>query len=107
MDYEALRTEINAADEAILQLMLKRLALEEAALGENKSPVEKAALRRETLRKMTELAGDKEQEAWLIFNTLFSLEDTRADAVLGGGELTANVEAALERGKTEFPVQHW
>ena len=103
MDYEALRTEINAADEAILQLMLKRLALEEAALGENKSPAEKAALRRETLRKMTELAGDKEQEAWLIFNTLFSLEDTRADAVLGGGELTANVEAALERGKTEFP----
>ena len=103
MDYESLRREINAADEAMLQLMLKRLALEEAAMGENRSPAEKAALRRETLRKMTELAGDKEQEAWLMFNTLFSLEDTRADAVHGGGELTATVEAALERGKGEFP----
>ena len=43
MDYESLRKEINAADEAMLQLMLKRLALEEAALGENRSPAEKSS----------------------------------------------------------------
>ncbi len=103
MDYEMLRKEIEAADEAILQLMLKRLALEEQAYAENKDPALRVANKRDTLRRMTELAGDRELEAWELFTTLSALEDARADHIDRPGKLTATVQEALERGKGEFP----
>jgi len=103
MNVETLKKEIASMDEALLQLLLKRLELEETVPVEMREPVARMTDRRETLRNMAAIAGEREQEAWLLFSTLFSLEDARTDASVESGRLTETVKAALEQGKSEFP----
>jgi len=67
MNVETLKKEIASMDEALLQLLLKRLELEETVPVEMREPVARMTDRRETLRNMAAIAGEREQEAWLLY----------------------------------------
>ena len=80
MELSEIRARIDAVDDQLLDLFLKRMALSEEVAAykhEHKLPILNKAREREILAKVAQRAGDKERYAYHLYSTLFELARSR------------------------------
>ena len=107
MELSEIRTQIDAVDDQLLNLFLKRMDLSEevaARKNERHLPIENKTREREILARVTEAAGERERYAYHLFSTLFQLGRSRqAELIDLPTEVKAQVQASLDAGEAIFP----
>ena len=107
MELSEIRNKIDAVDDQLLKLFLKRMELSEAVAAyknEHKLPILNRAREREILAKVTQRAGDKERYAYHLYSTLFELARSRqAELISAPTKVEARVKAALASNSEVFP----
>ena len=107
MELSEIREKINAVDDQLLELFLKRMDLAEdvaAYKNAHNQPIVNKAREREILAKVMEKSGDREQYAHHLFSTLFELSRSRqAELICAPTQVATQVKSALERGGELFP----
>ena len=107
MELSEIRTQIDAVDDQLLNLFLKRMDLSEevaARKNERHLPIENKTREREILARVTEAAGERERYAYHLFSTLFQLGRSRqAELIDLPTEVKAQVQASLDAGEAVFP----
>ena len=107
MELSEIRGKIDAVDDQLLTLFLKRMALSEevaAYKNEHRLPILNKQREREILAKVTERAGDKERYAYHLYSTLFELARSRqAELISAPTHVGARIETALNNGGEVFP----
>ena len=110
MDLSHLRTEINAIDEEMVKLFLRRMAIMDdvaEAKRQAGTPVLAPAREREILARVAgEVGPELENGARLFFTTLFDISRSRQRTVLAsGGGLGDEIVAALAATPAQFPTR--
>ncbi|MBQ9344667.1 MAG: chorismate mutase [Kiritimatiellae bacterium] len=110
MDLTSLRTEINAIDDEMVKLFLRRMALMDDVAETKRqahAPVLDPAREREILSRVAaEVGPELENGARLFFATLFDISRSRQRAALAsGGGLADEVAAALAATPDRFPTR--
>lgn len=107
MELSDIREKIDAVDEELLKLFLRRMSLSEdvaAAKSTQGLSIFNRAREREILARVTAEAGDKERYAYHLFTTLFHLSRARQAELLGAPtQVAAQVRASLSAGGEIFP----
>lgn len=107
MELSEIRSQIDAVDEELLKLFLRRMALSEdvaAVKSEQGLPISNRAREREILARVTAAAGEKERYAYQLFTTLFHLSGARqAELISAPTQVAAQVRASLAAGGEVFP----
>ena len=108
MNLEEIRSEINAIDDELVKLFVRRMeAAEKVAEAKRGSatPVQDPARERAILAKVAKAVGpDFENEARLLFTTLMSMSRGRQRAELAGGDgFAQEVTQALASTPDRFP----
>ena len=107
MELSEIREKINAVDDQLLDLFLKRMELAEevaAYKNEHHLPILNKQREREVLAKVTEKAGDKERYAYHLYSTLFELARSRqAELISAPTRVAAQIKASLATGGELFP----
>ncbi len=107
MELTDIRAQIDAVDDQLLDLFLRRMELAEAAAAcksERGLPILNRTREREILAKVTERAGAKERYAYHLFSTLFQLAKSRQAELTGAPtKVEAQVRAALDAAAGAFP----
>ena len=107
MELSDIREKINAVDDQLLDLFLRRMELSEevaAYKSEHHLPILNKQREREILAKVTEKAGEKERYAYHLFSTLFELARSRqAELIDAPTKVAAQVETSLAAGGPVFP----
>ena len=107
MELSDIREKINAVDDQLLELFLRRMELSEevaAYKSEHHLPILNKQREREILAKVTEKAGEKERYAYHLFSTLFELARSRqAELIDAPTKVAAQVETSLAAGGPVFP----
>lgn len=107
MELSEIREKIDAVDEELLKLFLRRMALSEdvaAAKSAQGLPISNRAREREILARVTVEAGDKERYAYQLFTTLFHLSRARQAELMGAPtQVAAQVRTSLAAGGEVFP----
>lgn len=107
MELSEIRTQIDAVDDQLLELFLRRMELAEevaAYKAEHHLPILNKQREREVLAKVTERAGDQERYAYHLFSTLFELARSRqAELISTPTKVAALVKTSLEAGGEVFP----
>ena len=107
MELSEIRTKIDAVDDQLLKLFLKRMELSEAVAAyknEHKLPILNRAREREILAKVTQRAGDKERYAYHLYSTLFELARSRqAELISAPTKVAERVRVSLESNSEVFP----
>ncbi|BAL00985.1 chorismate mutase/prephenate dehydratase [Oscillibacter valericigenes Sjm18-20] len=107
MELSEIREKIDALDEELLKLFLRRMALSEdvaSAKSAQGLPISNRTREREILAKVTAEAGDKERYAYQLFTTLFQLSRARQAELMGATtQVAAQVQASLAAGGEVFP----
>lgn len=107
MELSEIRARIDAVDDQLLDLFLKRMALSEEVAdykNQHNLPILNRTREREILAKVTEKAGDKERYAYHLYSTLFELARSRqAELISAPTKVEARVKAALASNSEVFP----
>ena len=107
MELSEIRKNIDAVDDQLLELFLRRMELSEevaAYKNENHLPILNKQREREILAKVTERAGEKERYAYHLFSTLFELARSRqAELISAPTKVAAQIKASLAAGGEVFP----
>ena len=107
MELSEIRNKIDAVDDQLLKLFLKRMELSEAVAAyknEHKLPILNRAREREILAKVTQRAGDKERYAYHLYSTLFELARSRqAELISAPTKVAERVRVSLESNSEVFP----
>lgn len=107
MELSEIRKKIDAVDEELLKLFLRRMSLSEdvaAAKSTQGLSIFNRAREREILARVTAEAGDKERYAYHLFTTLFHLSRARQAELLGAPtQVAAQVRASFAAGGEIFP----
>ena len=107
MELSEIREKINAVDDQLLDLFLKRMELAEevaAYKNEHHLPILNKQREREVLAKVTAKAGDKERYAYHLYSTLFELARSRqAELISAPTRVAAQIKASLATGGELFP----
>ena len=97
----ATNNNISNIDDQMLELFLQRLSL---SAGNNDSPLETKAHKRQVLKSVCEKAGDMERYAYRFFENLLELSDIRdCELSSGSSELRQGLENALNNTARVFP----
>ena len=105
---EELRTEIDAIDEQLVPLFVKRMGVS-ADIAAHKKESGKAILdpqrERQLLDKVSEMAGeDMESQTRILYNLLLSLSRSYQSRILGSdSELAAKIQKAIDETDKVFP----
>lgn len=108
MNLEEARNEINAVDEALTALFVKRMQLSREIAGykkENQLPVFDRIREREVLNQVSDRAG-KEFESYIrvLYTTLFDVSRTYQQQLIGAkSDLKQRIEEALKKTDAVFP----
>lgn len=107
MELSEIRTQIDAVDDQLLELFLRRMELAEevaAYKAEHHLPILNKQREREVLARVTERAGDQERSAYHLFSTLFELARSRQAELISAPSRVADlVKSSLEAGGEVFP----
>lgn len=107
MELSEIRTQIDAVDDQLLELFLRRMELAEevaAYKAEHHLPILNKQREREVLARVTERAGAQERSAYHLFSTLFELARSRqAELISAPSQVAALVKTSLEAGGEVFP----
>lgn len=107
MELSELRTEIDAVDEELLQLFLRRMRLSEGVADYKLAhglPLLNRQREREILADMAEKSGDLERYSYQLFTTLFSLSRAHQSQRMNAPtKSSAWVRQALSEARTLFP----
>lgn len=107
MELSEIRAQIDAVDDQLLELFLRRMALAEevaAYKSEHHLPILNKQREREVLAKVTERAGAQERSAYHLFSTLFELARSRqAELISAPTKVAALVKTSLDAGGEVFP----
>jgi len=107
MELSEIRAKIDAVDDQLLDLFLKRMALSEEVAdykNQHNLPILNRTREREILAKVTQKAGDKERYAYHLYSTLFELARSRqAELISAPTKVEARVKAALSKNSEIFP----
>ena len=107
MELSEIRAKIDAVDDQLLDLFLKRMALSEEVAdykNQHNLPILNRTREREILARVAEKAGDKERYAYHLYSTLFELARSRqAELISVPTRVAERVEAALKDGGEIFP----
>ena len=107
MELSEIRAKIDAVDDQLLDLFLKRMALSEEVAdykNQHNLPILNRTREREILAKVAEKAGDKERYAYHLYSTLFELARSRqAELISAPTKVEARVKAALASNSEVFP----
>ena len=111
MELSEIRARIDAVDDQLLDLFLKRMALSEEVAdykNQHNLPILNRTREREILAKVTEKAGDKERYAYHLYSTLFELARSRqAELISAPTKVEARVKAALAPTARSSPRRAW
>ena len=107
MNLEEIRDGIDAIDDEMLQLFLKRMGLS-AQVAQYKAQTGKATLdktrEREILKKVSEKAGDMEMYAYHLYQTILQQSKALQNQLIAApSKVRTQVEQALEAGEEVFP----
>ena len=107
MELSEIRAKIDAVDDQLLDLFLKRMALSEEVAdykNQHNLPILNRTREREILAKVTEKAGDKERYAYHLYSTLFELARSRqAELISAPTKVEERVKRALSSNSEVFP----
>ena len=107
MELSEIREKIDAVDDQLLDLFLKRMHLSEevaAYKNEHHLPILNKERERAILAKVTEKSGEKERYAYHLFSTLFELARSRqAELIDAPTRVGAQIKAALADMNEVFP----
>ena len=107
MELSEIREKIDAVDDQLLDLFLRRMDLSDevaAYKSEHHLPILNKERERAILAKVTEKAGDKERYAYHLFSTLFELARSRqAELIDAPTRVGAQIRAALADIGEVFP----
>ena len=107
MELSEIRTQIDAVDDQLLELFLRRMELAEevaAYKAEHHLPILNKQREREVLARVTERAGEQERSAYHLFSTLFELARSRQAELISAPSRVADlVKTSLEAGGEVFP----
>lgn len=107
MELSELRTEIDAVDEELLQLFLRRMRLSEGVADYKLAhglPLLNRQREREILADMAEKSGDLERYSYQLFTTLFSLSRAHQSQRMNAPtQSSAWVRQALSEARALFP----
>ena len=107
MELSEIRAKIDAVDDQLLDLFLKRMDLSEEVAdykNQHRLPILNRTREREILAKVTQRAGDKERYAYHLYSTLFELARSRqAELISAPTRVEARVKAALASNSEVFP----
>ena len=107
MELSEIREKIDAVDDQLLDLFLRRMDLSDevaAYKSEYHLPILNKERERAILAKVTEKAGDKERYAYHLFSTLFELARSRqAELIDAPTRVGAQIRAALADIGEVFP----
>lgn len=107
---DEIRSEINAIDDKLTELFLKRLEIARDVAEvkrESGKPIFDPARERAILSHVAEIVGPEyENDARLLFSTLFSISRTKQRNVLDRtGSITETIDAALAATPATFPTR--
>ena len=107
MELSEIREKIDAVDDQLLDLFLRRMDLSEevaAYKNEHHLPILNKERERAILAKVTEKSGEKERFAYHLFSTLFELARSRqAELISAPTKVGAQIKAALADMNEVFP----
>ena len=107
MELSEIREKIDAVDDQLLDLFLRRMDLSEevaAYKNEHHLPILNKERERAILAKVTERSGEKERYAYHLFSTLFELARSRqAELIDAPTRVGAQIKAALADMNEVFP----
>ncbi len=107
---EDIRSEIDAIDDQIVDLYLKRLEASSEIAATKKAagtPILNPAREREILSRVAKKVGPElEGDAALLFNTLFAISRARQRGLIGGeGAIGSEIRKAIADTPDTFPTQ--